>query len=125
MGKQLVELVLPRLAKTLYRELQRYRSGKLNEKQFTTCFENLLQKQHTWLRTRGVSDIQAALAIHGAVLVLSSPGLHAEAVETNVPLEILEFRAVRDAAADVARTYQIDEQEAVQVISGIVARYGG
>jgi hypothetical protein len=124
MSKQLVELVLPRLAKTLYRQLQRYRSGKLNEKQFTLSFENLLQKQHAWLLTRGVSDLQAALAIHGAVLVLSSPGLHAEAEETKVPLEILEYRAVRDAAADVARTYPIDEQAAIQVISGIVARYG-
>src|SRR5437016_12567047 len=37
MNKPLVELVLPRLAKTLYRELQRFRAGKLNESQFATC----------------------------------------------------------------------------------------
>src|SRR5438876_1193781 len=31
MNKQLVEVVLPRLARTLYHELERYRSGKLDE----------------------------------------------------------------------------------------------
>src|SRR5438552_13457851 len=43
MNKPLVELVLPRLAKNLYRELQRFRSGKLSETQFASCFEKLLQ----------------------------------------------------------------------------------
>jgi hypothetical protein len=123
MSKQLIELVLPRLAKTLYRELQRYRSGKLDETQFTHCFEKLLQRQHNWLINRGASELRAALAIHGAVLVLSSPGLRAEAAEVGVPLEVVEFRAVREAAADVTRNYAISEERAIRVISSIVARY--
>jgi hypothetical protein len=124
MSKQLIEVVLPRLAKTLYRQLQRYRAGQLNEKQFSSCFEQLLQRQHSWLTTRGVPDLNAALAIHGAVLVLSGPGLRAEAAQTGLPLEVIEFRAVHDAATDVARNYAIDEHEAAQAIGKIVARYG-
>jgi hypothetical protein len=124
MSKQLIELVLPRLAKNLYRELQRYRNGKLDDDGFTECFENLLQRQHTWLIKQGASDVRAALAIHGAVLVLSSPGLRAEAAESGQPLEVIEFRAVREAAADVARNYGISEFKAIGIINRIVARYG-
>jgi hypothetical protein len=123
MSKQLIELVLPRLARTLSRELERYRSGKLNENQFTHCFEGLLQRQHAWLTKHGVSELRAALAIHGAVLVLSSPGLRAEAAEKRIPLEVLEYRAARDAAADVARNYHVSERQALRTISRIVARY--
>jgi Flp pilus assembly CpaE family ATPase len=125
MAKQLVDMVLPRLAKTLYRELKRYRAGKLDEAQFTRCFENLLQKQHSWLLDHGVSDVKAALAIHAAVLVLSSPGLRAEASESGQPLELIEFRAVREAAGDVAHNYGIDAGKAFRLISKVVARYGG
>ena len=125
MSKQPIELVLPRLAKTLYRQLQRYKAGELNEKQFARGFEQLLQQQHTWLTHQGISDIRAALAIHGAVLVLSSPGLRAEAAESELPLEVIEYRAVREAAGDVARNYNISERRAARVISSIVARYGG
>ena len=124
MSKQLVELVLPRLARTLYRELQRYRAGKVSEIQFTRSFEDLLQKQHSWLTDRGVSQVRAALAIHGAVLVLSNPGLRAEAAESRLPLEVMEFRAIRDAAADVARNYSVPQDKAFNVIRDIVARYG-
>ncbi len=124
MGKQLVELVLPRLARNLYGELQRYRAGKLDEKQFTECFEGLLQRHHAWLLTRGVPELQAALAIHGAVLILSHPGLRAEAAENKVPLEVIEARAIKDAAADVAKNYDVPEAKAYTVISRIVARYG-
>jgi len=124
MSKQLIEMVLPRLAKTLYRELKRFRSGKLSEDQFTQCFEDLLQKQHTWLLGHGVSEVKAALAIHAAVLVLSYPGLRAEASENGVPLEIIERRAVLEAAQDVAQNYGIDQRKAFHVVSAIVARYG-
>ncbi len=124
MSKQLVEIVLPRLAKTLYRELQRYRSGQLDEKEFTHCFEQLLQRQHAWLITRGASEVRAALAIHGAVLVLSHPGLRAEAAETGLPLEVIEYRAIRDAAQDIERNYGISERKASRAISAVVARYG-
>jgi hypothetical protein len=124
MSKQLIEVVLPRLAKTLYQQLQRYRAGKLNDRQFTNCFEELLQNQHAWLTDRGVSEVRAALAIHSAVLVLSNPGLLAESRETGIPLEVLEFRAVKEAATDVARNYRINRRRAMRAISAIVARYG-
>jgi hypothetical protein len=63
------------------------------------------------------------LAIHGAVLILSGPGLRAEAAQTKQPLEKVEFRAVREAASDIASNYQINESRAVRVISALVARY--
>ncbi len=125
MAKQIIEMVLPRLAKKLYRELQRYRAGKLDEAEFTRCFESLLQNQHSWLLDHGVSDVKAALAIHAAVLVLSNPGLRAEAAESGQPLEVVEFRAVREAAGDIANNYGIDEAKAFRLISKIVSRYGG
>jgi hypothetical protein len=124
MSKQVIEVVLPRLAKTLYRELRRYRAGKLDEAEFTRSFEDLLQRQHAWLITRGVPDVRAALAIHSAVLILSGPGLRAEATESNLPLEVVEYRAIREAAADVAHNYDISESRAYSVIGKIVARYG-
>jgi len=123
MSKQLMDLVLPRLAKKLYNELERYRAGRLDESEFALCFENLLQGQHSWLMKRGVSDVRAALALHGAVLVLSMPGLKAEAAETGQPVEVVEFRAIRDAAADVASNYSISESQAANQISRLVARY--
>ena len=123
MNKQLMELVLPRLARPLYRQLRRYRAGEMDEAEFTRSFESLLQRQHLWLTTRGVSDVRAALAIHGAVLVLSSPGLRAEAAESSLPLEVIEHRAVREAAQDVARNYGVSEKKAHRVIAKMVARY--
>jgi hypothetical protein len=124
MSKQLIDLVLPRLAKTLYRELQRYRSGKLDESQFSQAFETLLQSQHAWLITHGISEVRAALAIHAAVLVLSRPGLRADAAENRIPFEVAEFRAVRDAAMDLARNYDISESRAARLLAKIIARYG-
>ena len=124
MSKQLMNLVLPRLAKPLYRQLQRYRAGKLSDRQFTKGFEALLQQQHAWLAKKGVPEVRAALAIHGAVLVLSGPGLRAEATETGKPLEVIEYKAVCEAAHDVAQTYGMDERLATHVIARIVARYG-
>ena len=123
MSKQLMEIVLPRLARPLYRQLQRYRAGKLNDAQFTKGFETLLRRQHAWLARRGIPEVRAALAIHGAVLVLSGPGLRAEAAESGLPLEVIEHRAVREAAADIARNYEMEEGQAFRVIAGIVARY--
>jgi hypothetical protein len=124
MSKQLMEIVLPRLAKPLYRQLQRYRAGQLDDAQFTEGFESLLRKQHAWLARRGIPESRAALAIHGAVLVLSGPGLRAEATESGLPLEVIEYRAIREAAADVARHYDLKESTALRVIAGILARYG-
>lgn len=124
MSKPLIDVVLPRLAKNLYRELERYRAGQVDESTFSKNFEGLLQRHHAWLTARGVSDVRAALAIHAAVLVLSSPGLRAEAAEHGLPLEIVEFRAIREAAGDVAQNYEIPVGEAIRVISTIVSRFG-
>ncbi len=74
MSKQLMQVVLPRLARPLYKHLERFQTGKLNEAQFTKRFESLLQRQHQWLSRRGISAARAAIAIHAAVLVLSIPG---------------------------------------------------
>src|SRR5437588_316801 len=110
MTKQLMEVVLPRLARPLYQKLKRYRAGKLTDVQFTRSFEALLRTQHAWLAKRGVPAARAALAIHGAVLILSGPGLRAEAIEAKIPLEIVEYRAIREAAADIATNYETDER---------------
>ena len=120
---QLMEVVLPRLARRLYNQLQRYQSGELNDEQFTEKFETLLQKQFAWLAQRGIPDDRAAVAIHGAVLVLSGPGLRAEAEEQGVPLEVIESRAIQAAASDVAENYGMNEKRAAQQISSIVAQY--
>jgi hypothetical protein len=124
MSRQLMEVVLPRLARPLYRQLKRYRAGQMDDAQFTRGFEALLRRQHAWLAEHGVSETRAALAIHGAVLILSGPGLRAEASEAKVPLEVVEFRAINEAAADVAANYSISENRAVRIISSLVARYG-
>jgi hypothetical protein len=119
-----MDIVLPRLARPLYRQLERYRTGELNDSQFTRRFEALLQRQHVWLAKRGISAVRAAVAIHAAVLVLSLPGLRAEAAEANLPLEVIEHRAVREAAADVSRNYGIAERKLVDLIATLVARHG-
>jgi hypothetical protein len=124
MSKQLIELVLPRLAQPLYRHLQEFRDGNWDEARFTRCFERLLRRQHAWLTKQGVSDVVAALTIHGAVLVLSRPGLQAEAAEAKLPLEIVEFRAVKEAAEDVVNNYSIGMNEAIRALTSMVAKYG-
>jgi hypothetical protein len=123
MSKELMELVLPRMAKRLNRQLRRYRAGHLNDAQFSEKFETLLQQQFSWLASQGIPEVDAAVAVHGAVLVLSGPGLRAEAAEQGVPLELIEFQAVKAAAADVSQNYRLSEPRAVQRISAIVALY--
>ena len=124
MSKQLMEVVLPRLARPLYKHLERFQTGKLNEAQFTERFESLLQRQHQWLSRRGISAARAAIAIHAAVLVLSMPGLRAEAGDANLPLEVIEYRAVREAALDVASSYGLDERHIIHTIACLVAKFG-
>src|SRR5207245_4744528 len=114
---------LPRLAKRLNRQLRRYQSGRLDEKTFSQRFETLLQEQHAWLANKGYPEVDAAVAVHGAVLVLSGPGLRAEAEEESVPLEVVEFRAVRAAAADIAQQYGVSERRTTKRISELVASY--
>jgi hypothetical protein len=96
----------------------------LSDQQFTRRFEALLQRQHAWLANRGVSGARAAIAIHAGVLVLSLPGLRAEATERNVPLEVVEVQAINEAADDVARNYELDPKRVADAIANIVARYG-
>ncbi len=124
MSKQLMEIVLPRLARPLYKHLEQFQLGRLDELQFTKRFEKELQRQHHWLAQRGIEVAKAAVAIHAAVIVLSLPGLRSEAKEGNLPLEVLEFRAIREAAQDVAQNYGMDQTRAIHSISRLVARYG-
>ena len=123
MSRELMDIVLPRLAKRLNRQLRRYRSGELDDGQFSRRFEALVQQQYAWLANQGVPEVEAAVAVHGAVLVLSSPGLRVEAAEQGVPLEIVEHQAVRAAAADIAGNYGVTERQAARRISAILAYY--
>ena len=123
MSKELMDIVLPRLAQRLNRQLRRYRSGELSETQFSRKFEALLQQQYAWLANQGVPEIDAAVTVHGAVLVLSGPGLRAEAQEQSLPLEVVEYRAVRAAASDISANYGVSERRATRRISAIVASY--
>jgi hypothetical protein len=123
MSKELMDLVLPRLAQRLNRQLRRYRAGELNDAQFSRKFETLLQQQYAWLAKQGVPEVEAAVAVHGAVLVLSGPGLRAEATEQLLPLEVVEYRAVRAAAGDISEHYGVSEQRAIRRLAAIVAYY--
>jgi hypothetical protein len=123
MTHELMELILPRLSRRLNRQLRRFRAGQLDSKQFSRRFEALLQQQHAWLANKGYPEVDAAVAIHGAVLVLSGPGLRAEAEEEAVPLEVVEFRAVKAAAADVAEQFGVSPRRAMRRISALVAGY--
>lgn len=124
MGKPIIEVMLPRLARPLYRHLEQFQTGKLDERQFTTRFERELNKQHAWLSRQGVEAGRGAVAIHAAVLVLSLPGLRAEAAELKAPLEVLEMRAIEEAASDVAATYGLPARKAADAIAALVAKYG-
>lgn len=123
MSKELMDLVLPRLAQRLNRHLRRYRAGELDDAQFSRKFESLLQQQYAWLANQGIPEVEAAVAVHGAVLVLSGPGLRAEAAEQSIPLEVVEYRAVRAAASDISEHYGVSEQRATRRLSNIVAYY--
>jgi hypothetical protein len=121
--KQLIEVVLPRLARPLYKHLERYQTGKLSDAQFNSRFEALLRRQHAWLEERGIAPVRAAIAIHAAVLVLSLPGLRAEAVDENLPLEVIERRALDEAAIDIAGHYHVPKKRAANALAALVAHY--
>lgn len=123
MSKELMDIVLPRLAQRLNRQLRRYRAGELDDAQFSRKFESLLQQQYVWLANQGIPEVEAAVAVHGAVLVLSGPGLRAEAAEQSLPLEVIEYRAVRAAAGDISEHYGVSEDRAARRLSSIVAYY--
>jgi hypothetical protein len=123
MSKELMDIVLPRLAQRLNRQLRRYRAGKLDDAQFSRKFESLLQQQYAWLANQGIPEVEAAVAVHGAVLVLSGPGLRAEAAEQSLPLEVIEYRAICAAAGDIAEHYGVAEKHATRRLSAILAYY--
>ena len=123
MSKELMDIVLPRLAQRLNRQLRRYRAGELDDAQFSRKFESLLQQQYAWLANQGIPEVEAAVAVHGAVLVLSGPGLRAEAAEQSLPLEVVEYRAICAAAGDIAEHYGVSEQRATRRLANIVAYY--
>lgn len=123
MSKELMDIVLPRLAQRLNRHLRRYRAGELDDDQFSRKFETLLQQQYAWLANQGIPEVEAAIAVHGAVLVLSGPGLRAEAAEQALPLEVVEYRAICAAASDIAEHYGVSEQRATRRLASIVAYY--
>jgi len=124
MSKQPIDVVLPNLAKRLGGKLQRYQSGQLSDAEFAKDFARVLQNQFRWLAKRGLSETDAALTIHAAVLVLSQPGLRLEAAERGLPLEIVERQAVRTVATDLAKHYDLDETAAYNSIADVVAQYG-
>lgn len=124
MSKPLMKVVLPRVARPLYRQLERLQQGELDENEFTAEIEAMLQQQHAWLSKRGISAARAAVALHAAVLVLSQPGLRAEAAEEGVPLEVLENRALREAASDIALNYGLCARRAANAIAHLVAKHG-
>jgi hypothetical protein len=124
MNKALIELVLPRLARRLHHQLERFQAGELDQDGFTRDFEALLQRQYAWLARRGVPQAEAAVAIHSAVLVLSGPGMRAEADQLGLPLEVVEFRAARAAAADISSNYGLSQNRALQQITAILVQYG-
>lgn len=123
MSKPLMTVVLPRLARPLFRQLERYWVGELTDKQFTRRFEALLQRQHSWLARHGISDLRAALAIHAALIVLSLSGLRAEAQSEGVPLEVIENRAVQEAANDLEQNYGMNRRRAADIIARVVVKY--
>jgi len=123
MGKELMALILPRLAQRLNRHLRRYQAGEMSDSQFSRHFEGLLQQQYAWLANQGIPELDAALAVHAAVLVLSEPGLKAEAEEEGLPLEVIEYRALLTAASDIADTYEVEERKVAKRLSRLVAAY--
>jgi hypothetical protein len=103
-------------------QLQRYRNGQMSESEFADGFASLLQRQYVWLAKQGVREIDAAMTIHGAVLILSRPGLRAAAAEEGQPMEIVERQAVEAAATDLSENYGVKPKWAFNGISEIVAR---
>jgi hypothetical protein len=122
-NQQLIDAVLPRLARRLQRQLKRYHEGQLDDAGFYQNFEDVLKRQYDLLASQGVAEDDAAVIIHGAILVLSNPGLRAEAEQLEMPLEVVEFNAVRLAAEDLSRNYELDLATTLRRLTSIVARH--
>jgi hypothetical protein len=121
--RELVDGLLPRLERHLDRSIQRYRAGGLTGKQLTDNFHRALERQFLRLTRQGVAEADAALVIHAVVLILGVPGLRAEAAETQLPVEIIEYRALQAAATDLEQNYQVNARRALRRIAALVAYY--
>ncbi len=123
MEKRLIDEVLPRLARRLQKQLTRYHSGELDDAGFYHNFEDVLKRQYDVLAKRGVAEEEAAIIIHGAILVLSGTGLRSEAENLGLPVETVEYGAVRMAAEDLARNYSLELAYVIRRLSAIVAQF--
>src|SRR5262249_15187270 len=124
MGKPLMKVVLPRLARPLYRHLELLQNGKLDEEAFTAKIEAMLQRQHAWLSRRGIAAARAASAIQGVVLVRRNRVLRAGPPEAGLPLEVLKNRALREAAADIPTPSGMPQASAADARARLVAKPG-
>lgn len=123
MNKDLMEMVLPRLASRLHKHLQRYYAGELDQAAFAKNLEGVLRRHHRWLSGQGVPEADAAIAIHASLVILSGPGLREEADEEQLPLEVIEFRALRSAAEEISQQYDVSPRRVLRQLCAIVAQY--
>ncbi|MSR32336.1 MAG: hypothetical protein EXR99_12615 [Gemmataceae bacterium] len=121
MSKKMLDLVLPRIARVLSRQLKSYRAGRMDDATFSSKFDSILQQHCDWLHKQGYQTVDSSITVHAALIVLSSPGLKAESKRTNLPLEIIEFRAICEAGKDLAQTLEIPASEAIDKLSSLVA----
>jgi hypothetical protein len=49
--------------------------------------------------------------------------LRAEAADAGLPLEVVENRAIREAALDVATSYNLDSRRIASMIASLVVKY--
>jgi hypothetical protein len=95
----------------------------LDDAQFNRRFEGVLEKQYAWLANQGVPESEAAIAVHAAVLVLSGPGMRAEASELGVPLEVVEYQAAKAVADEISKNYGVSQARVIRHVSAIMAQY--
>ena len=123
MLSNLMDVLLPRLDRHLRQSTRRYRAGGLNDQQLTDSFHRACRRHYLRLTREGVPEADAALALHAAVLILGGPGLQAEAVENGLPVEVIEYRALQAAAADLEHNYRISARRAFRRIARLMALY--
>lgn len=121
MSKNMLELVLPRIARVLNKQLKSYKAGSMDDETFSTNFDTILQQQCEWLNNQGYQSSDAAITVHAALIVLSSPGLQAEAKRLNLPLEIIEFRAICESSKELAESIGEPQYEVVEKLSCLIA----
>jgi len=121
MSKNMLELVLPRIARVLSKQLKSYKAGRMDDETFSTNFDSILQQQCEWLNNQGYQTADSAITVHAALIVLSSPGLKEEAKRLNVPLEVIEFRAICESSKELAESIGEPLFEVVEKLSCLIA----